>query len=121
MTAESEHPDVVLCPAGPMLLRGDHVVEDAEGRRHRTERPVSAVTRRDRGVPAFARRAASSLPIVAARTDGAVHGPQDPENSANDDQDDADRPHDRDVENRPEDQQDDAQDDHVEPSALFGI
>lgn len=46
MTAESfEHADVVLCPGGPMLLRGDHVIEDAEGRRHVTTRPVSAVCR----------------------------------------------------------------------------
>ena len=46
MTAESfEHADVVLCPGGPMLLRGNHVVEDAEGRRHATTRPVSAVCR----------------------------------------------------------------------------
>lgn len=41
-------PDVVLCPGGPMLLRGDHVVEDAEGNRHRTTRPVSALCRCDR-------------------------------------------------------------------------
>ena len=27
-----EHPDVVICPGGPMLLRGDHVVEDDDGR-----------------------------------------------------------------------------------------
>lgn len=38
-----EHPDVVLCPDGPMLLRGEHAVEDAEGVVHRTSRPVSAV------------------------------------------------------------------------------
>jgi CDGSH-type Zn-finger protein len=38
-------PDVVLCPGGPALLRGDHVVEDEDGRRHRTTRPVSAVCR----------------------------------------------------------------------------
>ena len=38
-------PDVVLCPGGPMLLRGDHVVEDDEGVEHRTWRPVSAVCR----------------------------------------------------------------------------
>lgn len=38
-------PSVVLCPGGPMLLRGDHVVEDADGRQHRTERPVSAICR----------------------------------------------------------------------------
>jgi hypothetical protein len=42
---ETAHPDVVLCPGGPMLLRGEHVVEDAEGVRHRTRRPVSAVCR----------------------------------------------------------------------------
>jgi putative intracellular protease/amidase len=37
--------DVVLCPGGPMLLRGEHVVEDEHGRRHRTTRPVSALCR----------------------------------------------------------------------------
>lgn len=45
MTRDFEHPDVVLCPGGPLLLRGDHVVEDADGVRHRTNRPVSAVCR----------------------------------------------------------------------------
>jgi CDGSH-type Zn-finger protein len=40
-----EHPDVVLCAGGPMLLRGDHLVEDADGQVHRTTRPVSAVCR----------------------------------------------------------------------------
>ncbi|MCW2796732.1 CDGSH iron-sulfur domain-containing protein [Nocardioides sp.] len=40
-----DHPDVVLCPGGPMLLRGDHLVEDADGVTHRTERPVSAICR----------------------------------------------------------------------------
>ncbi len=39
------HADVVVCPGGPLLLRGDHVVEDAEGQVHRTSRPVSAVCR----------------------------------------------------------------------------
>jgi CDGSH-type Zn-finger protein len=40
-----EHPDVVICPGGPMLLRGDHVVEADDGVAHRTTRPVSAVCR----------------------------------------------------------------------------
>jgi CDGSH-type Zn-finger protein len=40
-----EHPDVIICPGGPILLRGDHVVEDPDGTMHRTERPVSAVCR----------------------------------------------------------------------------
>lgn len=40
-----DHPDVVVCPGGPLLLRGDHVVEDVDGQRHRTTRPVSAVCR----------------------------------------------------------------------------
>jgi CDGSH-type Zn-finger protein len=44
-TPEFDHPDVVLCPGGPMLLRGDHLVEDPEGVAHRTSRPVSAVCR----------------------------------------------------------------------------
>jgi len=42
---EFDHPDVVVCPGGPLLIRGHHVVEDAEGRPHETTRPVSAVCR----------------------------------------------------------------------------
>ena len=42
---EFEHADVVLCPGGPLLLRGEHVIEDAKGGLHRTTRPVSAVCR----------------------------------------------------------------------------
>ena len=42
---ELEHPDVILCPGGPMLLRGDHAVEDDDGIAHRTTRPISAVCR----------------------------------------------------------------------------
>ncbi len=38
-------PDVVVCPNGPILLRGDHTVQAADGTLHRTERPVSAVCR----------------------------------------------------------------------------
>ena len=38
-------PNVILCEGGPILLRGDHLVEDAEGVQHRTNRPVSAVCR----------------------------------------------------------------------------
>ena len=41
----SPTPTVVLCPGGPMLLRGKHVVEDADGTLHETRRPVSAVCR----------------------------------------------------------------------------
>jgi CDGSH-type Zn-finger protein len=37
--------DVVLCPGGPVLLRGDHVVLDDKGVQHLTKRPVSAVCR----------------------------------------------------------------------------
>lgn len=40
-----EHPDVVVCPGGPILLRGDHVVQDEDGTLHPTTRPVSAVCR----------------------------------------------------------------------------
>ncbi|HJF49624.1 MAG TPA: CDGSH iron-sulfur domain-containing protein [Brachybacterium paraconglomeratum] len=43
--APDEHPDVILCPDGPMLLRGEHVIEDEDGNEHRTTRPVSAVCR----------------------------------------------------------------------------
>jgi CDGSH-type Zn-finger protein len=42
---DAEHPTVILCDGGPMLLRGDHVVQDADGELHRTKRPISAVCR----------------------------------------------------------------------------
>lgn len=45
MSAESRAPDVVLCPGGPLLLRGAHVVEAADGGVHETRRPVSAICR----------------------------------------------------------------------------
>ena len=41
----SESADFVLCPGGPMLLRGDHLVADDDGVEHRTTRPISAVCR----------------------------------------------------------------------------
>jgi CDGSH-type Zn-finger protein len=40
-----EHPDAIVCPGGPLLLRGNHLVEDADGIAHETRRPVSAVCR----------------------------------------------------------------------------
>jgi len=45
MTDTFECPDIVLCPGGPMLLRGEHTLQDADGQVHRTTRPVSAVCR----------------------------------------------------------------------------
>ena len=42
---EFDYADVELCPGGPMLLRGDHVVRDAEGRTHQATGPLSAVCR----------------------------------------------------------------------------
>jgi CDGSH-type Zn-finger protein len=44
-TPEYAHPDVIVCPGGPLLLRGEHVVEGADGTLHTTARPVSAVCR----------------------------------------------------------------------------
>ena len=40
-----DHPDVILCAGGPMLIRGDHLIQDADGVEHATQRPVSAVCR----------------------------------------------------------------------------
>ena len=40
-----DHPDVVVCPGGPLLLRGDHVFEAEDGSVHHTTRPVTAVCR----------------------------------------------------------------------------
>jgi len=44
MTSDQQA-DVVVCPDGPILIRGDHVVADADGELHQTTRPVSAVCR----------------------------------------------------------------------------
>jgi CDGSH-type Zn-finger protein len=48
ITPSFEHADVVLCPGGPMLVRGQHTVEDADGVPHPTTRPVTAVCRCER-------------------------------------------------------------------------
>ncbi|WP_246081527.1 CDGSH iron-sulfur domain-containing protein [Nocardioides litoris] len=37
--------DIVVCPGGPMLVRGDVVIETEDGVRHESTRPVSAVCR----------------------------------------------------------------------------
>lgn len=40
-----DHPDVVLCPGGPMLVRGARSVQDADGQVHTSKRPVVALCR----------------------------------------------------------------------------
>lgn len=44
-TPDFEHADVVLCPGGPKLVRGQQVVVDDDGVEHPTSGPVSAVCR----------------------------------------------------------------------------
>ncbi|MBZ5739164.1 CDGSH iron-sulfur domain-containing protein [Nocardioides mangrovi] len=43
-----EHPETIVCPGGPLLLRGRHVVTGRDGETHETTRPVTAVCRCDR-------------------------------------------------------------------------
>ncbi|MEO5852818.1 MAG: CDGSH iron-sulfur domain-containing protein [Nocardioides sp.] len=43
--SDDERPDVIVCAGGPILVRGDHLVQDESGVVHRTTRPVSAVCR----------------------------------------------------------------------------
>lgn len=38
-------PTLTLCPGGPMIVRGDVVVQDEDGVRHQSHRGVSAVCR----------------------------------------------------------------------------
>ena len=38
-------PDVVLCPGGPMLVRGARSVRDADGVVHEVDRPLVALCR----------------------------------------------------------------------------
>lgn len=45
---EFEHPDVVLIPDGPMLVRGAGSVQDANGQVHPVDRPVVALCRCDK-------------------------------------------------------------------------
>jgi CDGSH-type Zn-finger protein len=40
-----DHPDVVLVPHGPLLLRGATSVQDVEGTVHEVRRPVVAICR----------------------------------------------------------------------------
>ena len=47
-TQDFDHPDVVLCPDGPVLLRGAESVQDADGKVHRVDRPVVALCRCDK-------------------------------------------------------------------------
>ncbi|MCW2782844.1 MAG: iron-sulfur protein [Marmoricola sp.] len=42
---EFEHPDEIICPGGPLLIRGNHAVIDSDGIIHHTSRPVSAICR----------------------------------------------------------------------------
>ena len=43
--AAFDHPGDIVCPGGPLLVRGDRVIEGPDGTEHRTTRPVSAVCR----------------------------------------------------------------------------
>jgi CDGSH-type Zn-finger protein len=40
-----EHSDVIVCPGGPMLVRGRHTWCDEDGVEHHTTAPISAVCR----------------------------------------------------------------------------
>lgn len=40
-----QHVDVIVCPDGPILIRGAFVIQDEHGVHHSTTRPVSAVCR----------------------------------------------------------------------------
>lgn len=40
-----DHPDVIACPDGPLLVRGERTVEDADGSLHQTSRNVTAICR----------------------------------------------------------------------------
>lgn len=45
MSASYDHPESVVCPGGPLLLRGRQVVEGPDGALHETTRRVTAVCR----------------------------------------------------------------------------
>ena len=43
-----DHPDVVIEPNGPMLVRGASSIRDADGNVHAVDRPVVALCRCDK-------------------------------------------------------------------------
>lgn len=45
MSEQFDAPDVIVCPGGPMLVRGASAVRDAEGVVHRPDRPLVALCR----------------------------------------------------------------------------
>jgi len=45
MSEDYEHPDVVIEPGGPMLVRGATSIRDADGEVHAVDRPVVALCR----------------------------------------------------------------------------
>ena len=45
MSEDYEHPDVVIEPDGPMLVRGATSIRDADGEVHAVDRPVVALCR----------------------------------------------------------------------------
>ena len=45
MSEDFEHPDVVIEPDGPMLVRGATSVRDADGKLYAVDRPVVALCR----------------------------------------------------------------------------
>lgn len=45
MTGLFEHSESIVCPGGPLLVRGEHTVEDPQGVSHDTTRQVSAICR----------------------------------------------------------------------------
>lgn len=40
-----EHPSVILCPGGPMLIRGPLTLQTLDRTTHHTDGPISAVCR----------------------------------------------------------------------------
>jgi CDGSH-type Zn-finger protein len=45
MSERFDAPDVVVCPGGPMLVRGARAIRDADGVLHEVDRPLVALCR----------------------------------------------------------------------------
>lgn len=43
-----EHPELIFCPDGPLLVRGATSIQDTEGKVHEVRRPVVALCRCDK-------------------------------------------------------------------------
>ena len=74
MRERFDAPDVVICPGGPMLVRGAKVIRDAAGTAHEVDRPVVALCRclKSQDLPWYSMTALPATSTATPRTSASV-------------------------------------------------